>query len=100
LIRLHILHHAVQEPIFCQELSKNWRVTAITQRWDFYPMLHDMERYLHSVEERSGRQLDGFTGQTDLGKTMLEDAREKSVSCLVNCLKSSEISSQLTCCTS
>jgi len=30
-----------------------------------YPMLHDMERkgYLHSVEERSGRQTDGFTGQ-------------------------------------
>jgi len=49
-----------------------------------------MERkgYLHSVEERSGRQTRRLYRATDLGKTMLEDAREKSVSCLVNCLKS------------
>jgi len=41
-------------------------------------MLHDMERkgYLHSVESDRDGKLTAFT--CNLGKTMLEDAREKS----------------------
>ena len=80
LIRLHILHHAVQEPIFglgiIEELARHgYKLSAGT----LYPMLHDMERkgYLHSVEERSGRQIRRLYRATDLGKTMLGDAREK-----------------------
>jgi len=55
-----------------EELARHgYKLSAGT----LYPMLHDMERkgYLHSVEERSGRQ----TRQA--GKTMLEDARKERV---------------------
>lgn len=80
LIRLHILHHAVQEPIFglgiIEELARHgYKLSAGT----LYPMLHDMERkgYLCSTEERSGRQVRRIYRATDLGKTTLEDAKEK-----------------------
>lgn len=80
LIRLHILHHAVQEPIFglgiIEELARHgYKLSAGT----LYPMLHDMERkgYLYSVEERSGRQSRRLYRATDLGKMTLEDAKEK-----------------------
>nr|MDZ8282742.1 PadR family transcriptional regulator [Nostoc sp. ChiSLP01] len=80
LIRLHILHHAVQEPIFglgiIEELARHgYKLSAGT----LYPMLHEMERkgYLYSVEERSGRQNRRLYRATDLGKMTLEDAKEK-----------------------
>jgi len=80
LIRLHILHHAAQEPIFglgiIEELARHgYKLSAGT----LYPMLHDMERkgYLFSVEERSGRQLRKLYRATPLGKAMLEEAKEK-----------------------
>lgn len=80
LIRLHILHHAVREPIFglgiIEELARHgYKLSAGT----LYPMLHDMERkgYLSSIEERSGRQLRKFYRATPLGQAMLEEAKEK-----------------------
>lgn len=80
LIRLHILHHAVQEPIFglgiIEELARHgYKLSAGT----LYPMLHEMERkgYLYSVEERSGRQNRRMYRATPLGKVVLEDAKEK-----------------------
>jgi PadR family transcriptional regulator, regulatory protein PadR len=80
LIRLHVLHHAVKEPIFglgiIEELARHgYKLSAGT----LYPMLHDMERkgYLFSVKERSGRQLRKFYQATPLGKAMLEEAKEK-----------------------
>ncbi|GAB4237532.1 MAG: PadR family transcriptional regulator [Elainellaceae cyanobacterium] len=80
LIRLHILHHAVQEPIFglgiIEELARHgYKLSAGT----LYPMLHDMERkgYLASVKERSGRQLRKFYRATPLGETVLEEAKGK-----------------------
>lgn len=80
LIRLHILHHAVQEPIFglgiIEELARHgYKLSAGT----LYPMLHDMERkgYLYSMEERSGRQSRRLYRITELGKVTLEDAKVK-----------------------
>lgn len=80
LIRLHILHHAVQEPIFglgiIEELAHHgYKLSAGT----LYPMLHDMERkgYLSSVEERAGQRLRKLYRATPLGKAMLEEAKEK-----------------------
>ncbi|MDX2100535.1 MAG: PadR family transcriptional regulator [Leptolyngbyaceae cyanobacterium bins.59] len=80
LIRLHILHHAVQEPIFglgiIEELARHgYKLSAGT----LYPMLHDMERkgYLSSVEERSGGQFRKFYRATPLGKAILEETKEK-----------------------
>lgn len=80
LIRLHILHHAAQEPIFglgiIEELSRHgYKLSAGT----LYPMLHDMERkgYLASAEARDGRQTRRFYSATELGKRRLEDAKQK-----------------------
>jgi len=80
LIRLHILHHAVQEPVFglgiIEELARHgYKLSAGT----LYPMLHDMERkgYLYSVEEKAGRQSRRLYQATDLGKITLENAKEK-----------------------
>jgi len=80
LIRLHILHHAVQEPIFglgiIEELARHdYKLSPGT----LYPMLHDMENkgYLYSVEERLGRQSRRLYRATDFGKMTLENAKEK-----------------------
>lgn len=80
LIRLHILHHAVQEPIFglgiIEELGRHgYRLSPGT----LYPMLHDMERkgYLTSIEEQDGRQYRRFYSATDLGKLRLDEAKHK-----------------------
>lgn len=80
LIRLHILHHAAQEPIFglgiIEELGRHgYKLSAGT----LYPMLHDMERkgYLVSVQEKDGRQSRRFYSATELGKLRLEDAKHK-----------------------
>jgi len=80
LIRLHILHHAAQEPIFglgiIEELGRHgYKLSAGT----LYPMLHDMERkgYLSSTEEKTGRQIRRFYQATELGKLRLDDAKQK-----------------------
>lgn len=80
LIRLHILHHAVREPIFglgiIEELARHgYKLSPGT----LYPMLHDMERkgYLSSAEEKLGRHIRRVYQATSLGKETLEDAKEK-----------------------
>ncbi|NJL89158.1 MAG: helix-turn-helix transcriptional regulator [Coleofasciculaceae cyanobacterium SM2_1_6] len=80
LIRLHILHHAIREPIFglgiIEELARHgYKLSTGT----LYPMLHDLERkgYLSSMEERSGRQSRRLYRATELGKATLEDAKQK-----------------------
>jgi PadR family transcriptional regulator, regulatory protein PadR len=80
LIRLHILHHAVREPIFglgiIEELARHgYKLSSGT----IYPLLHGLEKkgYLQSYEERSGRQLRKFYRATPAGKAALEDAKEK-----------------------
>ncbi len=57
LIRLHILHHAVEGPVFglemAEELARHgYRISPGT----LYPLLHGLERkgYLHSSEIRNG----------------------------------------------
>lgn len=80
LVRLHLLHHAVQEPIFglgiIEELARHgYKLSAGT----LYPMLHALERkgYLYSTEERFGRSSRRLYRATPLGKAVLEDAKEK-----------------------
>lgn len=80
LIRLHILHHAVHEPIFglgiIEELERHgYKLSPGT----LYPILHGLERkgYLVSYEERSGRQSRKFYRATTAGKAALEEAKEK-----------------------
>ncbi|WP_435869354.1 PadR family transcriptional regulator [Escherichia coli] len=59
LIRLHILHHAAEEPVFglgiIEELRRHgYEMSAGT----VYPMLHGLEKkgYLTSRHERTGRR--------------------------------------------
>ena len=80
LIRLHILHHAVHEPIFglviIEELARHgYKLSAGT----LYPLLHGLERkgYLRSSEERNGRWSRKVYRATPLGRKALEAAKEK-----------------------
>ena len=80
LIRLHILHHAAEGPIFGQammdELGRHgYRLSAGT----LYPMLHAMEQqgYLRSREKRSGRSARRLYRATPRGRKALAEAKGK-----------------------
>src|SRR3972149_7317203 len=80
LIRLHILHHAVKEPIFglamIEELGRHgYKLSAGT----LYPILHGLEEkgYLRSREERNGKSTRRVYRATPIGKRALASAKEK-----------------------
>src|SRR5580704_11827906 len=80
LIRLHVLHHAVEEPIFglgmIEELARHgYRISA----GSLYPLLHGLEKkgYLRSTEVRNGKSLRKLYRATPLGKTALQAAKDK-----------------------
>jgi DNA-binding PadR family transcriptional regulator len=80
LIRLHVLHHACQEPIFgtgiIEELGRHgYRLSPGT----LYPLLHGLEEkgYLHSSEEDSGRQPRRVYRATQKGRKALAGAKLK-----------------------
>ncbi len=80
LIRLHILHHAAQEPIFglgiINELSRHgYRLSPGT----LYPLLHAMERrgYLRSSPRQDGRRLRRLYLATPAGRRILKDAKAR-----------------------
>jgi DNA-binding PadR family transcriptional regulator len=80
LIRLHILHHAGQGPIFglwiIEELREHgYKVSPGT----IYPMLHGLETkgYLRSTTVREGKRSRRLYRLTARGKTALLDAKTK-----------------------
>jgi PadR family transcriptional regulator, regulatory protein PadR len=80
LIRLHVLHHAVEEPIFglgmIEELARHgYRISP----GSLYPLLHGLEKkgYLRSKEERNGKSLRKIYRATPLGRKALEAATSK-----------------------
>ena len=80
LIRLHILHHAVKEPIFglgiIEELSHHgYKLSAGT----LYPLLHGLERrgYLKSKNQRLGNRARRIYRATPLGREALKAAKIK-----------------------
>lgn len=80
LVRLHVLHHACQEPIFgagiIEELGRHgYRLSPGT----LYPLLHGLEEkgYLRSSEEDSGRQPRRVYRATQKGRKALSSAKEK-----------------------
>jgi PadR family transcriptional regulator PadR len=80
LIRLHILHHAAEEPIFglgiIEELARHgYRLSAGT----LYPVLHGLEArgYLKSKMDRTGKRVRRVYRATPLGRRALEEAKEK-----------------------
>jgi PadR family transcriptional regulator PadR len=80
LIRLHILHHAVHEPVFglgmAEELARHgYRISPGT----LYPLLHGLERkgYLRSTTRHEGQSRRTMYRATPLGKRALEAAKSK-----------------------
>src|SRR5580658_2265730 len=80
LIRLHILYHAVEGPIFglemAQELARHgYQISLGT----LYPLLHGMEKkgYLRSTEKRKGQSIRKVYRATPLGKKALEAIKGK-----------------------
>jgi len=80
LIRLHVLHHAVEEPIFglgmAEELARHgYRISPGT----LYPLLHSLEKrgYLRSSERRNGKSLRKVYRATPQGKKALLAAKSK-----------------------
>ena len=80
LIRLHVLHHACEEPIFglgmLEELGRHgYRMSPGT----LYPILHGLEKkgYLRSREHREGKSRRRVYRATPLGKRALASARNK-----------------------
>jgi DNA-binding PadR family transcriptional regulator len=79
-IRLHILHHASEGPVFglwiIEELARHgYKLSPGT----LYPLLHGMEQkgYLGSVKEVSGGRMRRVYRITPAGENALESAKEK-----------------------
>jgi DNA-binding PadR family transcriptional regulator len=75
LIRLHVLHHAAQQPIFglgmIEELARHgYRISP----GSLYPLLHGLEKkgYLRSRQQRNGKSLRKVYSATALGRKALE----------------------------
>ena len=71
LIRLHILHHAAEGPIFGLEMAEElgrhgYRISLGT----LYPLLHGLEKkgYLRSTPQRKGKAIRKVYRATSLGK--------------------------------
>lgn len=80
LVRLHVLHHAAQHPIYGQWMidelaSHGYRLSPGT----LYPMLSKLERdgYLTSATEREGRTSRKFYTITEKGREGLAVARAR-----------------------
>jgi PadR family transcriptional regulator PadR len=74
LIRLHILYHAVEGPIYglemAEELARHgYRISLGT----LYPLLHGLEKkgYLRSVTKRKGKSIRKVYRATRLGRRAL-----------------------------
>ena len=80
LIRLHVLHHAAEEPIcglgMIEELARHgYRISP----GSLYPLLHGLENkgYLKSTEIRNGKSLRKVYRATPQGRKALAAAKEK-----------------------
>jgi len=80
LIRLHILHHAAQEPVYgvwiVEELGRHGYTLS---PGTLYPLLHGLEKkgYLRASVERRGRQARRLYRATPKGRKALAAAKER-----------------------
>ena len=80
LIRLHILHHAAEAPIY-----GSWIIDELRRHGyalspgTLYPMLHGLERkgYLRCRQEGAGKRARRFYEITPKGRDVLADAKGK-----------------------
>jgi DNA-binding PadR family transcriptional regulator len=81
-IKVHILHHAAQEPVYglalIQELRRHGYVLG---PGTLYPVLHSMEKagYLTRDDRVVGGRVRKYYEITDAGRTALAETREKIV---------------------
>jgi DNA-binding PadR family transcriptional regulator len=80
LIRLHILHHAAEEPLYgtwiAEELARHgYKLSAGT----LYPILHGLESkgYLRSYLKRNGKSGRRMYTITPLGRRAVKSARRR-----------------------
>jgi PadR family transcriptional regulator, regulatory protein PadR len=80
LIRLHILYHAVEGPVYglemAEELARHgYRISLGT----LYPLLHGLEKkgYLRSAEQRHGQAIRKVYRATPLGRKALKAMKIK-----------------------
>src|SRR4051794_11519062 len=80
LLRLHVLYHAVEGPIFglgmIEELARHgYRISA----GSLYPLLRGLEKkgYLRSTEQRNGKSLRRVYRATALGKKALAASKSR-----------------------
>jgi PadR family transcriptional regulator PadR len=80
LIRLHVLHHAAQGPVFglgmIEELARHgYKISP----GSLYPLLKGLEKkgYLRSTEQRSGKSLRRVYRATALGRKALAASKSK-----------------------
>ena len=80
MIRLHVLHHAAEEPVWglgmIEELARHgYRISP----GSLYPLLHGLEKkgYLKATENRNSKSLRRVYRATPLGRKALAAAREK-----------------------
>jgi PadR family transcriptional regulator PadR len=80
LIRLHVLHHAAEEPVFglgmIEELNRHgYRISP----GSLYPILHGLEKkgYLRAAVKRDGKSLRKEYRATPLGRKALAAAKSK-----------------------
>ncbi len=80
LIRLHVLHHAAEGPIFglgmIEELSRHgYRISP----GSLYPILQGLEKkgYLRSTEERNGKSLRRVYRATTMGRKALAASKNR-----------------------
>ena len=80
LMRLHILHHAVEGPVFglgmAEELARHgYRISLGT----LYPLLHGLEKkgYVRSAEKRNGQSIRKVYRATPLGRKALKAMKVK-----------------------
>jgi len=80
LIRLHILHHAAEEPIFglgmAEELARHGYKLSLGT---LYPVLYGLERkgYLKSRSQRHGKSMRRVYRATPAGRRALAAAKSK-----------------------
>jgi PadR family transcriptional regulator, regulatory protein PadR len=80
LIRLHVLHHAVEGPIFgfgiIEELARHgYRISP----GSLYPLLQGLEKkgYLRSTQQRNGKSLRRVYRATPVGRKALVASKSK-----------------------
>lgn len=80
LIRLHVLHHAVEGPVFglgmIEELARHgYRISP----GSLYPLLQRLETkgYLRSAQQRNGKSLRRLYRATPLGRKALAASKSK-----------------------